>query len=96
MDMRLPATLFMANAIALFLRGRAAMFAIHALDTWKEGYVPGSIRKSAKYNAPIFVVAMVMMIPTIATRIGTTMCKERSDVRSEFQVFSTQKIAATR
>lgn len=96
MDMRLPATLFMANAFALFLRGRAAMIAIHALETWKAGYVPGSIRKSAKYRAPTLVVAIVIIMPTMSPRIGTTMCKERFDVRSDFQVFRRQTTVVTR
>lgn len=44
--------------------------AIHAFEIWKQPYVPGSIRNKAKYRAALFVVAIVMIIPTIAPIVG--------------------------
>lgn len=41
----------------------------------------------------MFVVAMVMIIPVIAARVGTIMCIERFDVRSEFHVLNTHTAA---
>jgi len=34
-----------------------------------------------------------MMIPVIAARVGTIICMERFDVRSEFHVLNTQTAA---
>lgn len=67
---RFPIALFIAKPIALFFWGRAAILAIQAFEIWKQPYVPGSMRNKAKYRAALFVVAIVMTIPTIATILG--------------------------
>lgn len=69
------------------------MFATQALDIWKPPYVPGSMRNNAKYRAPVFVVASVMMMPDIATSVGYTMYGERVLVLSLCQVLNRLKRA---
>lgn len=56
-----------------FWRGLAAMFPIQALHTWKQEYMPGSLRDSAKYCAVMLVVVIVMMIPVMAATVGAMM-----------------------
>jgi hypothetical protein len=44
-------------------------------------YVPGSMRKMARYRAAVFVVATVMIIPVQATAEGMSIEGERAEVR---------------
>lgn len=69
------------------------MFATQALEIWKPPYVPGSMRNKAKYRAPVFVVASVMMMPEMATSVGYTMCGERLLVLSLCHVLNRLKRA---
>jgi hypothetical protein len=57
------------------------MFAIHAFEIIMHPYVPGSMRKMARYRAAVFVVATVMIIPVQATAEGMSIEGERAEVR---------------
>jgi hypothetical protein len=54
------------------------------------------MRKREKYRAAVLVVAMVMIIPTMAAIVGYTMWGDRVFVLSEYHVLNRQKRAVKR
>lgn len=81
-DVELDKQFINESAIALFNGGLGTQFDIHDKIVVNEQYNEGIIKQIAKYLAPIFVVANVMMKEIKLRNNGKTTCQNLSPVLS--------------
>ena len=71
-------------------RGRGKELAIQERMIWNEETAPMGIKNMAKKRGPVDVVAVAMTLPRQASSIRQMMCRERSPVRLEVKVTTSE------
>lgn len=95
-----PTPLLTAVAIAIATArlafGRGIVLDTQLSMTWKAENAPIAQRKKAKYRAPITVVEVAVICPTIPMAHATAICHPLSSVFPECQLFNIEKMKAAK
>lgn len=96
----LPTPLLIAVAIAIatarFALGLGIVLETQLRITWNAEKAPIAHRKNAKYLAPMTVVDIAVICPTIPMQQAIVMCQPLSSVLPECQLFAMAKMKAAK